>query len=95
MGDNVPGYLFQPVIPCYQVVFTRKLALKFNLLVWIEFSLIDETLRYTKGDKTLAAKLLGIATRTIYRRMKGEPEPPTTDTAGEPPSPEPRADDSH
>ncbi len=41
----------------------------------VEDRLIDETLRYTKGDKTLAAKLLGIATRTIYRRMKGEPEP--------------------
>jgi two-component system response regulator HydG len=40
----------------------------------VENRLIDETLRYTKGDKTLAAKLLGIATRTIYRRMKGEAE---------------------
>jgi two-component system response regulator HydG len=40
----------------------------------VEDRLIDETLRYTKGDRTLAAKLLGIATRTIYRRMKGEPE---------------------
>ena len=39
----------------------------------VEDRLIDETLRYTKGDKRLAAKLLGIATRTIYRRMKGEP----------------------
>jgi two-component system response regulator HydG len=37
----------------------------------VENRLIEETLRYTKGDKTLAAKLLGIATRTIYRRMKG------------------------
>lgn len=42
----------------------------------VEDRLIEETLRYTKGDKTLAAKLLGIATRTIYRRMKGEAEPP-------------------
>ncbi len=50
----------------------------------VEDRLIEETLRYTKGDKTLAAKLLGIATRTIYRRVKGEPEPPTAD---EPPSP--------
>ncbi len=40
----------------------------------VEDRLIEETLRYTKGDKTLAAKLLGIATRTIYRRMKGEGE---------------------
>jgi two-component system response regulator HydG len=42
----------------------------------VEDRLIDETLRYTKGDKTVAAKLLGIATRTIYRRMKGETATP-------------------
>jgi len=45
----------------------------------VEDRLIEETLRYTKGDKTLAAKLLGIATRTIYRRMKAEPDSPQTD----------------
>jgi two-component system response regulator HydG len=50
----------------------------------VEDRLIEETLRYTKGDKTLAAKLLGIATRTIYRRVKGEAEPPSIE---EPPSP--------
>ncbi|MBJ93122.1 MAG: DNA-binding response regulator [Rickettsiales bacterium] len=33
---------------------------------------IDETLRYTGGDKKLAARLLGIAARTIYRRLEGE-----------------------
>jgi len=36
----------------------------------VELRLIEETLRRTKGDKTLAAKLLGIASRTIYRKMK-------------------------
>ncbi|HEX7551204.1 MAG TPA: sigma-54 dependent transcriptional regulator, partial [Candidatus Methylomirabilis sp.] len=45
----------------------------------VEDRLIEETLRYTRGDKTLAAKLLGIATRTIYRRVKGEAEPPSTE----------------
>ncbi len=46
----------------------------------VEDRLIEETLRYTKGDKTLAAKLLGIATRTIYRRLKAEPgEGPAVD----------------
>jgi two-component system response regulator HydG len=44
----------------------------------VENRLMEETLRYTKGDKALAAKLLGIATRTIYRRIKGEAEPPAT-----------------
>jgi two-component system response regulator HydG len=41
----------------------------------VEDRLIEETLRYARGDKTLAAKLLGIATRTIYRRMKETPSP--------------------
>ena len=54
----------------------------------VEDRLIEETLRYTKGDKTLAAKLLGIATRTIYRRMKGEQEPPRSDPSGDPAVPE-------
>jgi two-component system response regulator HydG len=36
----------------------------------VERRLILETLRRTKGDKRLAAQLLGIATRTIYRRLE-------------------------
>lgn len=35
----------------------------------IERRVIHETLRMTDGDKKLAAKLLGIATRTIYRKI--------------------------
>jgi two-component system, NtrC family, response regulator HydG len=38
----------------------------------VERRLIRETLRYTRGDKTLAARLLGIAPRTIYRKMDRE-----------------------
>jgi len=43
----------------------------------IEMRVIRETLRHTRGDKRLAAKLLGIATRTIYRRLEatGESDP--------------------
>jgi two-component system response regulator HydG len=41
-------------------------------LAEIEMRVITETLRQTKGDKRLAAKLLGIATRTIYRRLEGK-----------------------
>ena len=44
----------------------------------IELRMIHETLRYTKGDKRLAAQLLGIATRTIYRKL-GQPESTTGD----------------
>ena len=35
----------------------------------VEKQLIRETLRMTGGDKRLAAQLLGIATRTIYRKI--------------------------
>jgi len=35
----------------------------------IEMRVITETLRHTRGDKRLAAQLLGIATRTIYRKL--------------------------
>ncbi len=34
----------------------------------VERRLIEETLRYTNGDKSLAASLMGITARTIYRR---------------------------
>lgn len=36
----------------------------------LEQRLIDETLKYTKGDKESAAKLLGTSSRTIYRKLK-------------------------
>ncbi len=39
----------------------------------VEHRLIRETLRHTSGDKALAAQLLGISTRTIYRKL-GDPE---------------------
>jgi two-component system, NtrC family, response regulator HydG len=43
----------------------------------IERRVIQETLRLTKGDKRLAAQLLGIATRTIYRKLdRGSIEDP-------------------
>jgi two-component system response regulator HydG len=35
----------------------------------IERLVIRETLKHTKGDKTLAAQILGIAPRTIYRKL--------------------------
>ena len=38
----------------------------------IEQIAIEETLRYTGGDKKLAARLLGIAARTIYRKLESD-----------------------
>jgi two-component system response regulator HydG len=46
-------------------------------LAEIEMRVIHETLRHTRGDKRLTAKLLGIATRTIYRRLE---QPGDSDT---------------
>ena len=37
----------------------------------IELRVIRETLKHTKGDKSVAAQLLGISTRTIYRKLDG------------------------
>ncbi len=36
----------------------------------VERRMITETLNFTRGDKRLAADLLGIATRTIYRKLE-------------------------
>ena len=44
----------------------------------IERRVVLETLRHAKGDKRLAAQLLGIATRTVYRKLeafRAEEEP--------------------
>jgi len=36
----------------------------------VERRVLHETLRHTGGDKSMAARLLGIATRTIYRKLE-------------------------
>jgi two-component system response regulator HydG len=52
----------------------------------IELRVIKETLRHTKGDKSVAAQLLGISTRTIYRKLDGiEPPPSATPQGGSTP----------
>ncbi len=39
-------------------------------LAEVEQRLLEETLRHTKGNKTLAAKLLGIDPKTVFRKLK-------------------------
>jgi two-component system response regulator HydG len=56
-------------------------------LAEIEMRVIHETLRHTRGDKRLTAKLLGIATRTIYRRLEAT-DPDAAEGEGESPDPE-------
>jgi two-component system response regulator HydG len=41
----------------------------------VERRVINETLRHTRGDKTMAARLLGIAARTIYRKLERDTDP--------------------
>jgi two-component system response regulator HydG len=55
-------------------------------LAEIEMRVIHETLRHTRGDKRLTAKLLGIAPRTIYRRLE-TPDPDAAPDAPDAPDP--------
>ncbi len=51
----------------------RRLNIPLGLpLEEIERRVIRETLRFTGGDKNRAAQLLGIAKRTIYRKLEGD-----------------------
>jgi two-component system response regulator HydG len=43
----------------------------------IEREVIHATLRHTQGDKRLAGQLLGIASRTIYRKLEAERDEPS------------------
>jgi two-component system response regulator HydG len=56
-------------------------------LAEIEMRVIHETLRHTRGDKRLTAKLLGIATRTIYRRLETTDPDAGPDTGDAPDAP--------
>jgi two-component system, NtrC family, response regulator HydG len=38
----------------------------------IERQVIEGTLKFSKGDKNIASKILGISSRTIYRKIEGE-----------------------
>lgn len=50
----------------------------------LEHRVISETVRFTRGDKNLAAQLLGISLRTVYRKLdSGEKEEPGTEKASE------------
>jgi two-component system response regulator HydG len=41
----------------------------------VEARVLEETLRMTKGNKTLAARILGIDPTTVFRKLKaGEAE---------------------
>ncbi|MDH5492654.1 MAG: sigma-54 dependent transcriptional regulator [Myxococcales bacterium] len=52
-------------------------------LAEIERRTIQATLEHTAGDKQLAAQLLGISARTIYRKLGAERDPTLATTAAE------------
>ncbi|NWF56114.1 MAG: sigma-54-dependent Fis family transcriptional regulator [Syntrophaceae bacterium] len=72
-GD-LPPEILQAVEPATQrPIFMEDKNLSIPLgtpLEMIEKRVIEETLRYSRGDKNLASKILGISARTIYRKME-------------------------
>ncbi len=70
-GDDLPDVIVQASSPLPSALHVTI----GTPLEEVEARLIRETLRHTKGDKPLAAQLLGISTRTIYRKL-GESEEP-------------------
>jgi two-component system response regulator HydG len=65
--DDLPKVIAEGVVAAH----TREL-LTFQVgtpLEEVERLLMEETLKYTKGDKAMASKLLGISTRTLYRKI--------------------------
>jgi DNA-binding NtrC family response regulator len=49
----------------------------------VEHRLLEETLRITRGNKTLAAKMLGIDPKTVFRWLKEAEEGPGAEAAAE------------
>jgi two-component system response regulator HydG len=55
----------------------------------LESQAIEITLAHTRGDKTVAARLLGVSTRTIYRHLdrKQDSDEAASDASGDAPRP--------
>jgi len=60
----------------------------------LERKAIDITLHHTRGDKNMAARLLGIATRTIYRHLERQENGEHDDDLDDNESPPASADDA-
>ena len=58
--------------PRYSKDLLAKLRKKHNIKKWrdMQREAIDKAMRATKGDKLLAAALLGVGKTTIYRRIE-------------------------
>jgi two-component system response regulator HydG len=60
-------------------------------LAEVEQRMLDETLRMTRGNKTLTAKLLGIDPKTVFRKIKAAEEDEEEPAGGEPDAERPGA----
>lgn len=63
-GDDLPAHVRSGSSESRHITIPLGMSLE-----EIEKRVLHETLKMTQGDKKLAAKLLGIATRTIYRKL--------------------------
>ena len=73
---DLPPEILKALEPKGQkAVLTDEKTISISLgtpLETIEKHVIEETLRYSRGDKNLASKILGISARTIYRKIEEE-----------------------
>ena len=60
-----------------------RAAMLLSPLEEVERRVLHETLRHTGGDKSMAARRLGIATRTIYRKLERDGTRRDDDEPGE------------
>ncbi|NMC72419.1 MAG: sigma-54-dependent Fis family transcriptional regulator [Myxococcales bacterium] len=68
-GDRIDVGDLPPSVPAERADGSEIVIAIGTPLEEVERRLIEETLRRTRGDKKLAAQLLGIAARTIYRKL--------------------------
>jgi two-component system, NtrC family, response regulator HydG len=89
--DDLPAHLTgQAAVPSDRTVEGRGIYLPVGTsLQAAEIALMKETLIATGGDKNLAAKLLGVSTRTIYRNLGSPEKGGDGDGGGGEPEPEP------
>ncbi len=86
-GDALPPSILSSAAPSSRVIVPIGMKMQD-----VQRLMINETLRHTGGNRELAAKLLGIASRTIYRKIGPRPaDEDDSDDEDEEPEEEPRA----
>ena len=92
MGQNVRGCAMECLLPHAQISSSsrRRLArwLVGSSIKMVERDMILETLAHTRGNRTVAARLLGVSVRTLRNKIAqySAEHRTTTNTIGSPPS---------